>query len=230
MSFGFFGPFAFHQPSEEEIAEMKAHQERAEMSQESFLHGFQRLFQELDQEQLQTLRTMFVMAPENPEAVMQWAGMVAMSLKVRFNICITCGVNHEEEILGKGTSDPSKIPDLITTDEGDAYFKYPDTGSNNLLTPEDFQRALDEDGDAVIFTSDEPLPVFHELTETEKRFMTLYHLDDLRDEDTHALLGFVCTGINGMKEPCGMRYPSIEDRMLNEPEYCSGCHQKMAHG
>jgi hypothetical protein len=60
--------------------------------------------------------------------------------------------------------------------------------------------------------------------------MELYHLDDLRDEETNALLGFICTGIEGMKEPCGMRYPTIADRMLHPPETCSGCFVRMANG
>lgn len=50
-----------------------------------------------------------------------------------------------------------------------------------------------------------------------------YNLDDLREEGTNKLLGFVCNG-------CGMRYPSIEDRMLKQPDDCSGCHQKAKFG
>ena len=55
--------------------------------------------------------------------------------------------------------------------------------------------------------------------------MSSYGLDDLRDEDTNELLGFVC--IN-----CGLRYVSIADRMLRPPgiEGCSGCMQKAKWG
>ena len=53
--------------------------------------------------------------------------------------------------------------------------------------------------------------------------MTTYHLDDLRDEDSGQLLGFTCT-------LCGLRYVSIEDRMLKSPDNCHGCYLKSAHG
>lgn len=69
-----------------------------------------------------------------------------------------------------------------------------------------------------------------EFTESDLENMSKYHIDDLWDEDTNEFLGFICTGIQGMKQGCGMRYPSIEDRMLREPESCSGCHSVMGHG
>lgn len=31
-------------------------------------------------------------------------------------------------------------------------------------------------------------------------------------------------------DDCGMRYPSLEDRMIKEPDDCPGCHTKSAHG
>ena len=53
--------------------------------------------------------------------------------------------------------------------------------------------------------------------------LKIYSLDDLRDEDTGALLGYVCT-------KCGYRYPSVEDRMKRDPDDCPGCIQKTKWG
>ena len=77
---------------------------------------------------------------------------------------------------------------------------------------------------------DQMLPNFEELSDEQKREMEEYHLDDLRLEGSGELIGFMCTGINGMHGPCGMTYPSIEDRKLRPPEYCSGCFVRMAQG
>ena len=68
------------------------------------------------------------------------------------------------------------------------------------------------------------------LTDEQRRLCVVYHLDDLREEGTNRLLGFVCTGIEGSRGPCGVTYPSIDDRMLRDPEHCSGCFSRAAHG
>src|SRR3982751_2786680 len=99
MSGGYGVPFFFQPPSDEELQQMKEAQQRAEMSQQEFLHGFQRLFDELDEGQLKTLRQMLLIAPDFIESVHQWAGMIAMVLKMKHNICITCNRNHDEELL-----------------------------------------------------------------------------------------------------------------------------------
>jgi hypothetical protein len=59
----------------------------------------------------------------------------------------------------------------------------------------------------------------------ESGTMLLYGLDDLRNEETGELVGFICTN-------CQQRYPTIQDRMLQPPgvEGCSGCQQKAKFG
>lgn len=63
------------------------------------------------------------------------------------------------------------------------------------------------------------------LSEEDFADMEKYNLDDLRDEDTHDLLGFICKN-------CGMRYVSIADRKLRPPgvDGCNGCQLRSAHG
>lgn len=63
------------------------------------------------------------------------------------------------------------------------------------------------------------------LSVTQIENMQAYGLDDLREEDTGKLLGFIC--IN-----CKAHYPSIKDRMMEPPgkENCSGCVHKEKWG
>jgi hypothetical protein len=56
----------------------------------------------------------------------------------------------------------------------------------------------------------------------------------LTDETSEALADY---RVNLLDPPpqvacrdCGMIYPSLEDRMLKPPDYCSGCFSKAAHG
>lgn len=196
--FGFFQP-----PSEEEQQEMKEAYERHRMSIEEFQHAFQRLFDELKEDQLKTLQTAFqiLMDPNNHATAGQWEGMVAWQRKVRYNICVTCGVNHDEEL-----SPPPHAPDE-------------DPKATEL------QQVIDP-----VLHDPDAIDLFADLTPDQRELANKYHIDDLRDSTTGELIGFYCTGINGMKEPCGMKYPSIKDRMLRGPEHCSGCFQRMAQG
>src|SRR6478735_3265732 len=92
-------PFNFEPPTEEELAEMKRQHEIEHMRQDEFRHGFQRLFEELDETQLSSLKTMmhWIVASQSPLLAATWEGMAAHALKARFNICITCGVDHDKE-------------------------------------------------------------------------------------------------------------------------------------
>jgi hypothetical protein len=63
------------------------------------------------------------------------------------------------------------------------------------------------------------------LSAEQHKQMADWELDDLREDGTNVLLGFVCVN-------CGHQYPSIEDRMLREKGKagCSGCVQKEKWG
>lgn len=70
-----------------------------------------------------------------------------------------------------------------------------------------------------------PTGSINPLTTQQTIEMHRYGLDDLRAEEDYELLGFVCKG-------CGMKYQSVEDRMLKLPgkEGCDGCIQKEKWG
>lgn len=201
--FGFiFGPT----PSPEQQEQMQADELRRQMELDNFRHGYQRLFLELDRDQLQTLRDMLhaLARTNNDPLAASWEGMAAMSLRLRFGVCTSCEVNHDEE-LQTPTKPPSTRPEpeLVTTDT-EAFF--------------------------VRQEADTPLPIFGSITDEDRQRMAEFHLDDVYEEGSGVLLYFACTGIKGTSSPCGMTYPSIEDRMKRPAEDCSGCFERMAHG
>lgn len=211
----------YQQPSEEEMNEIRKQAELQEMAMSDFNHSFQTLFSELTLDNLKTVKTMmhFIVGTAGSPIAAQWEGMLAWEMKNRFNICVTCGVNHDEEVLPDEppSEERASWPDFIP-----APFPYRAPPPSPYPMP-----AVPAD----TIPEEEPnMGVFRELTDEEVHNMEVYHLDDLRDEESQELLGFVCTGIEGSTEGCGMQYPSIEDRMLKPPEECSGCFIKAAHG
>lgn len=190
----------FFQMSEQQREEMQRQADTHSMAMNDFHHAFQRLFEEASLEHLNTYKQMlnFIVHSNGSVLAAQWLGMVQHALKSRFNICITCGVNHDEEILPQPTQ-PTPTGDLVVPWDNE---------SSNLSESEEDEIELG----------------------TDKAIMEVYHLDDLRQEGTGELLGFACTGIEGMKGPCGVVYKSIEDRMLKGPEECSGCFVRMGQG
>jgi hypothetical protein len=217
------GIMDFFSVPEEVQEKLREHYERHEMMKEEFRHSFQRIFEELPEDHLRTIRTMLSVISDQDESSLaaEWLGMASWALKTRFNVCVTCGVNHDEELAE--TPPPQ---------EKGGYFEEVPLDCDNPECPDAgrcggrcAQKFSDTSSEA-----DQPLPMFYEPSEDERKLMDEYHLDDLRDQDSNEFLGFICTGIQGWNKPCGMRYPSIQDRMLREPESCSGCHQRMMHG
>lgn len=204
------GPFYFgfpgQEPSAEDLARMKEAQDRREMEISAFQHDFQRLFEELPEEQLRVIRTMMQLVEcEHNINAAKWEAMIAWAMKVRFGTCVTCGVNHDTE-LHVPEHEPESGSDHVQVLVGEVLI-------------EEAAKAVDPEADDLFG-----------FTDTQRGQMAEYHLDDVYDEDTGKLLYFACTGIEGMKGPCGVTYPSIEDRMLKPPESCSGCFQRMMHG
>ena len=195
------GFFQFFQPpSDEDRAAMQAAHDRMHMADEDFKHSTQRMFQELNLDNLKNLQAMLqvIQSRTGDPLVALWEGIIVTEMKYRFGICITCGVNHDEDLLGKQTETPAEEPPLSVD-----------------------KLKVDEE--------DTPLPSFG-ISDEDRSKMEEYHLDDVYDSDSGQFLYFKCTGIKGSRGPCGVTYPSIEDRTLNPPEHCSGCFQRMMHG
>lgn len=80
------------QPSPEQIEQM---QQQAKVAK----HEMYRVFGELKEDQLQALRGLFNIcsSPDGKMYAEHFEGIAVGILHARFDICITCGVNHEKE-------------------------------------------------------------------------------------------------------------------------------------
>ena len=162
--------------------EMITHMDREQMKKESLLHDIERLFVELDRDQLNTIRALFHYMSEDPSTRLAsyYEGIAAQTLVLKHGVCGGCGQNHDEVL-----PPINEVP----------------------LVQEELNTAMRE----------------NTLTSEDRLNMAEYNLDDLRDIDTHELLGFICRN-------CGLKYRSIEDRMLRAKDACHGCFLKSAHG
>lgn len=190
---------------------MEEHAQRAEMAADSYRHDVTRLFNELQLDQLMTLRNMMhqLVFSEDGKLAAYYEGQVATVLQIRHNVCPSCGVDHDKE-AAEFKEDGDEVPPTEANLASETIGEYRDKAESQ---PQDKLQEM--------------LPTF-DLSEEDLDNMEKYHLDDLRDADNHQILGFKCTGVNGVE--CGMIYPSIEDRMLKPADSCTGCQSKAAWG
>lgn len=195
--------FGFPVPAEM-MADMRARQARIEMHYISASHQIASLYEELSKDHLLALRMMLSgisNASSDGEARRLAAyseGVAAATLTQRFDVCSGCGENHDEPFLKEaGIGDEPKMEPSAPASMGADQMTLFD------MRPE----------------------VHADLQPGDLEKMREYNIDDLRDESTLRLLGFVCLG-------CGQQYPSIEDRAKRPAgvEGCSGCQQKAAWG
>ena len=191
--------------------EMAAHMERHDMALDSHRHDISRLFQELDKEHLLTLRLMFHEFTDDPEGRLSayYEGILCATFAHRFDVCPGCGKNHEEELMGK-------------QQEEDASLSEEQKEAHRTVIHEANLAAI-EKAEKNLFDLSHSEGGLNDLTPEQLKQMEEYNLDDLRDDETFKLVGFICKG-------CGLRYESIKDRMLRPVDWCHGCHLKAAHG
>lgn len=84
--------------------EAAAEQERQIMQRESIRHDMERLLDELDKDQLQTIRIMLTFGGGNAEYAAYWCGAIGATLKARFGIC-GCGKEHNADLLAQPGGD-----------------------------------------------------------------------------------------------------------------------------
>lgn len=182
-AFGFF-PFQMEPPSEEQIAEMKEMQARAEMHSSEFMHSAIGLLESADVETLNALYNLFVMIEHNSDLLHYFQGICIARQRTLESVCLACGKDHMAE----------------------------------LLDPADAPAPVEHPADATL----------HKQDELDRRVAQAieYHVKPV-DEWWGK---FVCTGIEGTNEGCGLVYETLEDRIVKEPEDCHGCFIKASHG
>lgn len=175
-------------------------------------HEIKRMLSELKEDQLRSLVSLFELfshEEHGPLAAAYFHGQASVLLEVKFNVCVACGespcvADHGLENL---------LPNSKGTEESDPSQVIPPMASREALNP---------------LPDLDPLRVGESgmLTDTQLGLMNEYHLDDIRDNVTNKLLGFICLGCKSS------RYPSIEDRMMKPPgeENCPGCVHKQKWG
>lgn len=203
------------------FAQAKEMREQAEQELLARKHEIRRLFTELKQEHLSTLSDLLGIIVSTGEAApVNAAHFHALSkvyLETRFGICSACEKNHDLAIQ-ELTPEIGGRPVLGMVPDPD----YP-VGILPLQAHPASVAASTAPPDLKV--GETGLLSVQQLANMEK-----YRLDDLREEETNKLLGFVCIGYPERGVGCGMQYPTIEDRMLRSPEDCSNCHIRAAHG
>jgi len=101
----------FEMPEEMREQLRKQHEEH-QMQTENYYHSVQHLFDELNKEQLMTLRWILhnLQAEETGRLAAYYEGQIANTLQYKHDVCPGCGKNHEEEMLAAATVPPAERP------------------------------------------------------------------------------------------------------------------------
>lgn len=210
--FQFFGG-----PSQEQL---RMQQEADRIAIENFLDG-------LSAEDMALLRNIFgsMRCDERGWIAAYYEGVLGTMLKMKFGVCAHCGVDHDAEDLAahaSADSDAAESSDSSDASDETILAEQSDNGTPSLFEePDAFSSAplpdvyVDTNRELIGQKGLLPVGIIEKMSE--------YNLDDLRDQDTGQILGFICLN-------CGMKYGSLDDRMLKAPDDCSGCHQKAAWG
>lgn len=92
--FQFIGPDDVPDEIKQQIL---AQMDRQQMGLQTVAHDVQRLFRELDETQLGTLRFLVHTIAHNPEAGFYYEGILATLYSIKANICPACGKDHDKE-------------------------------------------------------------------------------------------------------------------------------------
>lgn len=192
------------------------------MRKEALQNEIQSLFVELSPDHLATLRFIFDQIREESHSVLSafYSGMIAQTLILKHDRCPGCGQVHDdplEHVVSEATgTEPTHEATGTKPVHEDSLVSivHEYAGSGPLPSVED----------GFIDFTKELIGQVGEIPQAIRSKMDEYNIDDLRDEDPpHRILGFICKN-------CGMKYPSVRDRMLHEPDDCSGCIQKAKWG
>lgn len=181
-------------------------------SNESARHQIARMISEMPQDHLHALAILLggICSGGGKGLAAFYQGQAVAALESRFNICTACGKDHDEQLAHlTGTAKP-------TWQERDA--KEREALEKEVAKFSEF--LFKSEKEAIAEVPDLRVGESGDLSAGQQEKMREYNLDDLREEETGALLGFVCL-------KCGKQYQSIDDRALDpdgkEREMCEGC-------
>ena len=196
---------------------LKQHADREQMIREARRREVKDFIDSLDPDQLATLRLVIEsVCDENSGRLgAYYEGVISQTLVLKFGVCGQCGQNHDdspEALLEAHTEPEEKADPDWDFEDADPIRKPGPLGTESLFSvPEEL----------VIPPDVEHIGHTGKISAEVQAEMDRLNLDDLRDEDTGKILGFVC-------KACGHRYVSPHDRGLRE--LCHGCVQKTKWG
>lgn len=230
MSEGFF---SFMQPPPELVAAWQQERDRQHMANEAEQMAIEDLLGSLTPERLATLRVIIHDLGGDTEGRLSayYEGVITTTLKLKFDKCPGCGMDKHDSLdsllaeHGTGGADNvSSASDASSSSSDEIILSASGPmGEESLFVNPDAAHSTKSLPDTYVDVSRELIGQKGLMTAELISDMNEYFLDDLRDEDTGAILGFICV-------KCGMKYPSIEDRKLKRPDECSGCFQKSMWG
>lgn len=169
-------------------------------------HELKQMLLGLDDDGLRVMEMLFdtiAAAPDSAGIAFYFSGQIGAIRELKFNACMSCGKNHEEDLANMTAE--ANVPEV----------------------PAHVEARRKQDEAEAREVDDYWTPVGSALPNTRRELavMSEYNLDDLREEGTAQLLGYVCKG-------CNMRYPTIASRMSREPQHtgCAGCIEKVKFG
>lgn len=193
----------------------RAHAERHQAMNEVAGHDLTSLLTSMTSDQLGVVASLLdtiTTSPHPARVAAFYTGRVVTIRELKFGMCPHCGSKHDDasELLKDeaGAIKPPFDPELFTGPEVPEHVRA--------------RRAMDEKADESFWTEMGSRGI---LMDHELFLMNRFNLDDLREEGTGKLLGFICLG-------CRTQYVSIKDRAKQPPgpEGCSGCQQKAKWG
>lgn len=117
-------PDGFHFISPDDVPDEVRQQieqamDRQQMGLQTVAHDVQRLFRELDADQLSTLRFLMHTVAHNSEAGFYYEGVLATLYSMKANVCPACGEDHDKQIaesMHPSTEGPS-LGATVTSEE-----------------------------------------------------------------------------------------------------------------
>jgi hypothetical protein len=181
--------------------EIRVQIDRHRMEHSEASHAVYRLFEELNEDQIETLARLLRGVAGDESMASYYIGILAAQSARRTGNCLACGRNHEADAhaLADGSAGPGVDTD---TSEPASAPQQPPMDGGNPYVPGTMGAMIEN--------------------------AVKYHVEPVDEGGYHGKMR--CTGISGSNGPCGIIYQSLEDRMLRGPEVCSGCFAKAGQG
>lgn len=169
-------------------------------------HEIEQFLESLDEQQISAFKTVVGAAIDAPAYGHEVIGRLIQLRTSKFGYCVGCGKNHEQE-----------LQKMMTEMEGGVSGVEPELN-------EKIREHLDNTPPVVYDPRDAYNKPVKSGPSPKMQLLEEYGLNIITQNDPHEIF-FACKN-------CGLRYPSLEDRMLKEPGIggCDGCINKTKFG